>query len=52
LTPDPEISAKISTQLRGEDGMGVTRIAVGEAIKKKEPVVFLEGVRSWQEEMK
>ena len=46
---DPEISAKISTELRGKDGLGVTRIAVDEALKQKADVVFLEGIRSWPE---
>jgi dephospho-CoA kinase len=41
--------AKISTEMRGDNGLGVTRIAVDEAIKKKHLVVFLEGLRSWPE---
>jgi len=46
---DPETSAKISTELRGVDGLGVTRMAVEEAVRQKADVVFLEGIRSWPE---
>lgn len=46
---DPETSAKISTELRGADGLGVTRMAVEKALRQKADVVFLEGVRSWPE---
>lgn len=46
---DPEISAKISTELRGKDGLGVTRMALVEALRQEADVVFLEGIRSWQE---
>ena len=49
LNVDSETSAKISTELRGKDGLGVTRIVVDEALKQKADVVFLEGVRSWPE---
>ncbi|MFO7570931.1 MAG: AAA family ATPase [Smithellaceae bacterium] len=49
LSADPETSASISTQLRGTDGLGVTRMAVNEALKQRSDVVFLEGVRSWPE---
>lgn len=49
LNADPETSAIISTELRGKDGLGVTRIAVDEALKQKADVVFLEGMRSWPE---
>ena len=49
VSGDPEMSAKISTEMRGEDGLGVTRLAVAEALKTKSPVVFLEGIRSWPE---
>ena len=35
--------------MRGKDGMGVTRLAVEEVLKQKGSVVFLEGIRSWQE---
>ncbi len=46
---DPEMSAKISTELRGQDGLGVTRMAVAEALKIKSDIVFMEGIRSWPE---
>jgi len=49
IKPDAKNTAGISTELRGEDGLGVTRMAVDEAMKKKAQVVFLEGIRSWQE---
>jgi dephospho-CoA kinase len=48
-TADPETSAKISTELRGSDGLGVTRMAVGEILQQTAEIVFLEGIRSWQE---
>ena len=41
--------AAVSTELRGEDGMGVTRIALDAALSEQGPVVFLEGMRSWPE---
>jgi dephospho-CoA kinase len=47
--PDAQNTAKISTEMRGSDGLGVTRIAVEEALKKNSQVVFLEGLRSWPE---
>lgn len=49
VSGDPEMSAKISNEMRGKDGLGVTRIAVIEALKTKSDVVFLEGIRSWPE---
>lgn len=48
-TADPETTARISTELRGADGLGVTRLAVGEVLRQKADFVFLEGVRSWPE---
>lgn len=41
--------AAISTELRGDDGMGVTRMALDAALREESPVVFLEGMRSWPE---
>jgi dephospho-CoA kinase len=41
--------AAVSTELRGDDGMGVTRMALAAALREKSPVVFLEGMRSWPE---
>jgi len=49
LTPGPEVTAKVSDELRGPDGMGVTRLALAKALEQKAPVVFLEGMRSWPE---
>lgn len=49
LTPGPEVMAEVSTELRGADGMGVTRIALRKALEQQAPVVFLEGMRSWPE---
>ncbi|PKN84387.1 MAG: hypothetical protein CVU51_10620 [Deltaproteobacteria bacterium HGW-Deltaproteobacteria-1] len=46
---DPETSAKISTELRGTDGLGVTRMAVGKILRQTADIIFLEGIRSWQE---
>jgi dephospho-CoA kinase len=41
--------AAVSTELRGDDGMGVTRMALETALNSDSPVVFLEGMRSWPE---
>jgi dephospho-CoA kinase len=46
---DAQTSAKISTELRGVDGLGVTRMAVDRVLKHKSQLVFIEGVRSWPE---
>ena len=46
---DPETSARISTELRGSDGLGVTRMAVARVLEQKSKIVFLEGIRSWPE---
>lgn len=46
---DPETSAMISTEMRGADGLGVTRLAIEEVLRQKTDLVFLEGVRSWPE---
>ena len=40
---------RVSTELRGDDGMGVTRIALDTVAAVGGPVVFLEGMRSWPE---
>lgn len=42
-------TAKISDELRGSDGMGVTRLALKEVLKSGATVGFLEGMRSWPE---
>jgi dephospho-CoA kinase len=49
LPADSKNTAKISDELRGVDGMGVTRLALATALAEKGPAVFLEGMRSWPE---
>ncbi len=49
LEPTAENTGKVSTELRGKDGMGVTRLALSAALKARNPMVFLEGMRSWPE---
>ena len=49
LEPDAENMARVSTELRGKDGLGVTRLALATALDARSPVVFLEGMRSWPE---
>jgi dephospho-CoA kinase len=49
LTPSPEVMAKVSDELRGPDGMGVTRVALMRALEQKTRIAFLEGMRSWPE---
>ena len=44
-----ENTARVSTELRGSDGMGVTRLALKTALNEKTAPVFLEGMRSWPE---
>ena len=51
LEPNPENTASVSDELRGDDGMGVTRRALAEALGSNAPVVFMEGMRSWPEIM-
>jgi dephospho-CoA kinase len=46
---DAANTARVSTELRGDDGMGVTRIALETILKADSPVLFLEGMRSWSE---
>lgn len=45
----PDNMAAVSTELRGTDGMGVTRLALETALNANAPVVMLEGMRSWPE---
>jgi hypothetical protein len=45
----PDNMAAISTELRGDDGMGVTRLALETALNAGAPLVMLEGMRSWPE---
>jgi dephospho-CoA kinase len=49
LNPDAQNTALVSTELRGEDGLGVTRLALISALHTNKPVVFMEGMRSWPE---
>jgi dephospho-CoA kinase len=49
LEPDSENMARVSTELRGKDGLGVTRLALATALDARSHVVFLEGMRSWPE---
>ncbi|MGV8073106.1 MAG: AAA family ATPase [Syntrophobacteraceae bacterium] len=49
LEPNPENTARVSDEIRGSDGMGVTRKVLETAIKTGREVVFLEGMRSWPE---
>ncbi|MGC9323758.1 MAG: AAA family ATPase [Desulfomonilia bacterium] len=49
MSADAETTARISDELRGHDGMGVTRRALSMALEHEGAVVFLEGMRSWQE---
>jgi dephospho-CoA kinase len=49
LNANPENMAGLSDELRGEDGSGVTRMALGDALKSGADLVFLEGMRSWKE---
>jgi dephospho-CoA kinase len=46
---DAESMARLSTELRGPDGLGVTRLALKAAVSSGAPVVFMEGIRSRQE---
>lgn len=45
----PDNMAAISTELRGDDGMGVTRLTLETALNTNAPLVMLEGMRSWPE---
>jgi dephospho-CoA kinase len=49
LEVDAVTSSEVSDDLRGEDGMGVTRLALEEILKTGAEVGFLEGMRSWPE---
>lgn len=49
VTGDAENTAVISDELRGQDGLGVTKIVLNEVLNSGADVVFLEGIRSWQE---
>jgi dephospho-CoA kinase len=49
LTANAENTALISTELRGSDGMGVTRMALEKVLESGGAIGFLEGMRSWPE---
>ncbi len=49
LTPDASNTAMVSTELRGDDGMGVTRHVLTSALETPGDIVFMEGMRSWPE---
>jgi dephospho-CoA kinase len=49
LEVDSVTSSDVSDDLRGEDGMGVTRLALEEVLKSGADIGFLEGMRSWPE---
>jgi dephospho-CoA kinase len=49
LEVDAVTTSEVSDDLRGEDGMGVTRLALEEILKTGAEIGFLEGMRSWQE---
>jgi dephospho-CoA kinase len=49
LEANAENTAVVSTKLRGEDGMGVTRMALAAVLASPGDIVFLEGMRSWPE---
>jgi len=49
LEPNPENTAAVSNEMRGNDGMGVTRKALQTAMESNQDLVFLEGMRSWPE---
>jgi dephospho-CoA kinase len=49
LDPNPENTSIVSTELRGNDGMGVTRQVLASALESGSDVAFMEGMRSWPE---
>jgi dephospho-CoA kinase len=49
LEPDAANTAAVSTTLRGEDGLGVTRHVLATALETHRDAVFMEGMRSWPE---
>jgi len=46
---DAAKTAQISNELRGADGMGVTRLALKKLLQSGVAAGFLEGMRSWPE---
>ncbi|MCU0532082.1 MAG: hypothetical protein MUE76_08375, partial [Syntrophales bacterium] len=49
VSPDAESMARLSTELSGTDGMGLTRLAMKAALDSVAAVAFMEGIRSRQE---
>jgi dephospho-CoA kinase len=49
LTANAENMATLSDELRGKDGLGVTKMALAAALDKEADLIFLEGMRSWPE---
>jgi len=49
LEVDAATTSMVSDELRGEDGLGVTRLVLEEILKTGAEVGFLEGMRSWPE---
>ena len=49
VSPDANSMARLSTEIRGNDGLGVTRLALSAAVTSGSAVVFMEGIRSKQE---
>jgi dephospho-CoA kinase len=49
LNPDAQNTALVSTELRGDDGLGVTRHSLTHALQTDNPVIFMEGMRSLPE---
>ncbi len=49
LEPNAINMAAVSTELRGADGLGVTRHVLAAALQSGREIVFMEGMRSWPE---
>jgi dephospho-CoA kinase len=49
LEQDAAAAAAVSTELRGADGLGVTRLALAMAMESGADILFMEGMRSQSE---
>lgn len=49
LEHDAVAAAAVSTELRGADGLGVTRLALASALESGAEILFMEGMRSLPE---
>ncbi len=49
LEANAENTGRVSTEMRGSDGLGVTRQALATVRATGADIVFLEGMRSWPE---